>query len=127
MNAVCSAAKPAAGARLAKAPVAFRARGGLAAAHAFSLHAKEVQGPFSFLAERPQGAFSFLSSREEFARPDVPAARGSRRAPAAAAAALGPDDAADEAPGAGAPRFRSALEQVSYMTSQSAAAFAMHT
>ena len=64
MNAVCSAAKPAAGARLAKAPVAFRARGGLAAAHAFSLHAKEVQGPFSFLAERPQGAFSFLGSRE---------------------------------------------------------------
>ena len=91
-------------------------------ASAFSLFAGEPapQGPFSIWPgpdPAPQGPFSFI-------RPDLPPVEGERavRARAAPAAAVQQQDQSfsGQLSAGGKQRFRSALEQVSYLTNQSA-------
>jgi hypothetical protein len=82
-------------------------------AAAFSLNRDQLpQGPFSFISERfSQGPFN---------RPDVPKGAAEPAARGGATAEVQPDESLDSQPAPSAPRFRSALEQVSYLTNQSA-------
>ena len=107
---------------LAPGPHGAASRGHQQAKSAFSLFAGEpaAQGPFSLWPgpdPAPQGPFSFI-------RPDLPPVEGERAAPARAAPAAAVQQQDQSFSGklssGGKQRFRSALEQVSYLTNQSA-------
>ena len=83
------------------------------AEHAAAFSLNGAQGPFSFISDR--------LAMSGFNRPDVPkpSAQTNPGATRPQAAALQPNEAPEMSTATGKPRFRSALEQVSYFTNQS--------